>query len=477
MVRLILVTSTSAIFLAPPPTGARAVLWATFWTEVLSSTAKHIAVPYGTPPRVHLNSIVDAISAEADPRAEAAAHEFGTFQVRPNEPPRLFFERFQRSLNQMIDCFGVAGVSQPFARSILLYNVRLLSPDVAAQCQQKDFSQTLAAVQKWAQSQPATQARPTQAKSGLFCSFCRRPGHTVDVCRTKRQAQGARPTQGPSNDNHNNHNNHNKTHPRRKQGATVHLAHNLSPNAAFQLDSGADYHVADNEASFSPYSPCSTKLTGVCNVAIPVRGSGILRVPSLTGELSLRHVPGQSPTLLSTSRLEKDGYTISWSSPKLPVDVYDPSGRLCMRFERHGLHLIWRPSHPHTRPKILAAAADSSRNWHAILGHPGEKALTQALSQANIKGYTPPSSCDTCVKAKLTISRGKGTFRSATTFAEALHMDLVGGRTSLTPAPSDTSQAAATWYLLVVDEWSGYKTAYRLVSVVSVLHTFNCSTY
>ena len=49
-------------------------------------------------------------------------------------------------------------------------------------------------------------------------------------------------------------------------------------------------------------------------------------------------------------------------------------------------------------------------------------------------------------------------------------MDLVGGRGSLCPAPSDTSQAAATWFLLVVDEHTSWRWAWPVYSKKDVPH-------
>lgn len=97
------------------------------------------------------------------------------------------------------------------------------------------------------------------------------------------------------------------------------------------------------------------------------------------------------------------------------------------------------------------------RDWHCILGHPGQTAQNQALDLAGIKGYMSTPNCETCVKTKITVSRGHGSLRSSDQFAEAIHMDLVGGQKSLQPTTKDTSVPNASWFLLAVDEYTAYK--------------------
>ena len=85
-----------------------------------------------------------------------------------------------------------------------------------------------------------------------------------------------------------------------------------------------------------------------------------------------------------------------------------------------------------------------NRNWHKVLGHPGKTVQKMALENAGINNYKPPSDCEICTKSKITVSKGHGSLRSATKFAEAIHMDLVGGQKSLSPVATDTSVPNAT---------------------------------
>ncbi len=62
----------------------------------------------------------------------------------------------------------------------------------------------------------------------------------------------------------------------------------------------------------------------------------------------------------------------------------------------------------------------------------------------------------------------KGYLRSATQFAKTLHMDLVGGQKSLSPTTTDKSIPNATWFLLIVDEYSSFKWAWPIYTKKAV---------
>ncbi|KAI0999781.1 hypothetical protein K3495_g8414 [Podosphaera aphanis] len=102
-------------------------------------------------------------------------------------------------------------------------------------------------------------------------------------------------------------------------------------------------------------------------------------------------------------------------------------------------------------------------DWHLILGHPGQKTQDATLKLAGIKGYKSPSNCETYTKTKITKSIGHSSLRHSSAFAEAIHLDLVGGQKSLAPT-SDNSALSATWFLLAVDEHTSWKWAWPIYS-------------
>lgn len=81
--------------------------------------------------------------------------------------------------------------------------------------------------------------------------------------------------------------------------------------------------------------------------------------------------------------------------------------------------------------------------------------------------------CETCNKTKITISRGLGSLQSTISFAEAIHMDLVGGQSSLALTTTDSSVPAATWFLFTVDEHTSWEQSwpiYTKKTVASQIH-------
>ena len=85
-----------------------------------------------------------------------------------------------------------------------------------------------------------------------------------------------------------------------------------------------------------------------------------------------------------------------------------------------------------------------TRDWHTILGHPGQHAQNIMLKDAGIKNFKTHPDCETCIKAKITKCKGHGSLRNATSFGEIIHMDLVGGQKSLFPTTIDKSVPNAT---------------------------------
>ncbi|KAI1005872.1 hypothetical protein K3495_g2356 [Podosphaera aphanis] len=122
------------------------------------------------------------------------------------------------------------------------------------------------------------------------------------------------------------------------------------------------------------------------------------------------------------------------------------------------------PSRPITkRFNVLSV----KRDWHSILGHPGQKAQSAVLKSAKITAYKS-SKCEICTKSKITKLKDHGSLRSATSFGEVIHMDLVGGQKSLLPTTTDKSVPDATWFLLAVDELTAWKWAWSVYSKKTV---------
>lgn len=91
-----------------------------------------------------------------------------------------------------------------------------------------------------------------------------------------------------------------------------------------------------------------------------------------------------------------------------------------------------------------------------------------ALDYTGISGYKHPHDCGICTKTKITVSKDQRSLRSASEFAEAINMDLVGSQKSLSPVATDTLVTNPTWFLLAVDENTSWKWAWPIFSEKSV---------
>ncbi|KHJ34204.1 putative serine threonine protein kinase domain protein [Erysiphe necator] len=59
--------------------------------------------------------------------------------------------------------------------------------------------------------------------------------------------------------------------------------------------------------------------------------------------------------------------------------------------------------------------------------------------------------------AKITKFKGYGSLRNASTFGEAIHMDLEGDLKSLFPTTNGEIIPHATWFLLPIDDYTSWK--------------------
>lgn len=153
-------------------------------------------------------------------------------------------------------------------------------------------------------------------------------------------------------------------------------------------------------------------------------------------------------SILSTAQLENQGFSIHWPPNYGDIEHLCQDDTVCTVFHRINGRLMYNPNDGISKKAQLYPV---KRDWHNILGHPGQKAQDAMLKFAEGKGYKFPFDCEICSKAKITKSKGHGSLRNASTFGEAIHMDFVGGQKSLFPTTTDNSVPHATWFLLAVD--------------------------
>ncbi|KAI0993028.1 hypothetical protein K3495_g15156, partial [Podosphaera aphanis] len=402
-----------------------------------------------------LFEIVSASESNVFATSLSSTARFWSFQPETNMTFSIYFKEYQKRYQILKEHSPITATVQHHMKKLLLFHVRNMQPELANRCRDYSYADTITECRKW-----TTAVKPKntlKAGKSMTCNFCHNVGHMEKDCRKKRKEL---------NQNKEGH------HPRKDSGSQKQvLSVESSDSVSYQLDTGADYHVSSNENDFYCYSAHSKSVRVAGGGIVNTLGSGDILFPTSDGKIEhlngAIHISGESNRILSTAQLEKQGFSIRWPTQYKDVELIRPNGTVCARFHREFGRLIWRPTERFDPPKIYSI----NRDWHSILGHPGQKAQDAALDLAEIKGYKYPINCETCTKTKLTRTKGHGILRTSVEFLEAIHMDLVGGQKSLLPTTVDSSVPTATWFLLAVDEHTAWKWAWPIYNKKTVSTT------
>lgn len=459
--KLIFLSQTSAVFLKSPPQNRAITMWSTWWAAKLKDSAPHVTTAPRDSAREILKEIIMSSQAQSHSNTLSITAKFWNFKPEKNMSLNTYIKEFQKRFQALKEHSVIVPEIKTQMRNLLLFHVNNKQPDLAARCRQLSFEQTISECLSWSHINRPKSTYKNNVK--IICDYCNNIGHSIEECRKKKRAE-----KGKSQDKGKG-----KSHDKENKNSILSV-NKIPDNTPYQLDTAADYHVAGNESDFSSYikSPITIFVAGGGQVT--AAGHGDLLLPTCDGKIEKLKgailLPGQKTKILSTSQLENQGFSIRWPMNFQDIEIIRSDGSACARFKRQSGRLIWRPS---TINKLNTRVSNTiaysvGRNWHNILGHPGQTAQKMALDQAGIIGYNSPHDCEICTKSKITISKGHSSLRYASKFAEAIHMDLVGGQKSLSPVATDTSVPNATWFLLAVDEYTSWKWAWPIYSKKTV---------
>lgn len=331
---------------------------------------------------------------------------------------------------------------------LLLFHLTQLQPDLANRCHNLSFDDIFIECIRW--NTGLKSKHSGTVKNKITCNFCVHRGHKEEECRKKMKSKAKTLNESST------------------EKKILSVDDNLE-KLAYQLGTAADFHVSANKCDFSSYSKSSQTVRVAGGGQVTMAGCGDLLFPTVDNKTIIIngaiHLPGQKYKILSTAQLEKQGYSIRWPSKYRNTELIHPNGSIYATFQRIGGRLIYKPS-LHNSVEINVHSA--TRNWHQILGHPGQKAQEIILHATGIKGDKYPIDCETCTKTKITKFKGKGSLRTASSFREAIHMDLVGGQKTLAPTTTDDSVPNATLFLLAIDEFTLWKWAWPIYSKKTV---------
>lgn len=379
-------------------------------------------------------------------------HRFWTFEPPKNMSVQDFMKEYQRRFQDLKEHTSITADVEYQMKYLFLFHITNLNPDLANRCRDLAFTEMISECLRWT-STPIKAKNSNPQNSSIKCNFCGINGHVEKDCRKKKKIAKQNSQKVTESENKNK---------------ILSLNRNID-SSDFQLDTAADFHVSGNLNDFSSYSSSIQTVRVAGGGQVITAGCGNLIFPSidhkteiLTGAI---HLPGQDFRILSTSQLEKQGFSIRWPPNYQDIELIRPDGSICSIFHRKNGRLICKPPAPNAEQPELNSV---KRDWHSILGHPGQKAQESTLALAGIKGCKISIECEICAKSKITKCKGHGSIRTASSFGEVIHMDLVGGQKSLSPVTSDTSVPNATWFLLAIDEFTSWKWAWPIYSKKTV---------
>ena len=151
------------------------------------------------------------------------------------------------------------------------------------------------------------------------CSYCKKLGHTVDVCRKKASDNTASPATGNAAST--------------SSDTFFLLAHQdfaLHIDAsAIILDSGASTHMTGSLHNLTDIKPCVKNVTVANGATVPATSSGTMSLITASGNTlilsDVLHVPGMFATLLSIPTIvakDPDSTRVTFSGSKYEISLH-----------------------------------------------------------------------------------------------------------------------------------------------------------
>ena len=292
--------------------------------------------------------------------------------------------------------------------------------------------------------------RKNKSKQNVTCDNCHIDGHTKEQCYSKG---GGSEGQGPKQ----------KAKAKAKESETAVVATNDEEGDLFAftctsdyvamadqlevpksrlgtcIDSGASRDYCPDRSKFSNYKAIQRKITTADGRTLKAIGSGDLHLelPNGSGKTKIVfknaiHAPDMAFTLISISRLDEAGYSVTFN--KRMCTVKKPNGKTIATIPHaDGLYKIATTSHSKAGTTANAASIKMSiSEAHRKLGHVAHSAIRHAVTKGFISGIeldddSKVEFCEACAKAKsIRLPYPKETETRAKKFGERVHWDLWG---------------------------------------------------
>ena len=178
------------------------------------------------------------------------------------------------------------------------------------------------------------------------------------------------------------------------------------------VDSGASRDYCPDRERFTNYQQINHNITTADGRTVKAIGMGDMHVELPNGSKKTKtifknaiHAPEMAFTLISISRLDKAGYSVTFNKGMCTIE--DKNGRVIATIPHSdGLYRVVASNEPETKERANVASEKMSiSEAHRKLGHIAHAAVKHAISKGFITGIdldleSKPEFCEACAKAK-----------------------------------------------------------------------------
>ncbi len=315
---------------------------------------------------------------------------------------------------------------------------------------------------------PSGNASNNSRRDGLFCTYCKKKGHTEERCfklhpelappwfkggrGAQAQAQGGRQADGPA----------------LALVAVSSLGSGLEPQPGlWVLDTGATRHITPHFELFSNLRPDSTSLVFGNDETTTAIGVGDVEFFTTCDGRESRivlknvlYVPGAHASLLSVDQATQAGADFRFSAVSAEIVFNGAVQARATRGNQKGLYLI---NATYKRElAMFAAVKETPELWHRRLGHLGADSLLQLVKDNMVTGISIKAAditlpfCEPCILGKQT----RLPFSESTTKTERplelVHMDVCG--------PFQVPSLGGSVYMATfLDDFTGFSAVHPIV--------------
>ncbi|GFZ19218.1 hypothetical protein Acr_27g0009570 [Actinidia rufa] len=290
------------------------------------------------------------------------------------------------------------------------------------------------------------------------CAYCHQKGHWKDKCPIKEKKEPkANVAQNKNEDE--------------DLDAVLTVSSFTNHSDEWILDSGCSYHMSPYRDLFSSLEEFDGGIVLMGNDnACKTRGIGTIRLKMFDGTIrvltDVRYVPDLKKNLLSLGTLDSKGYKVTMEGGILKVVR---GALVAMKGTRKG-NLYFLDGSTVTGRVVVSNSSDesdTSRLWHMLLGHPGEKALQTLVRQGVLKGAKTGqiNFCEHCVLGKQTRVKFGTAIHQTEGILDYVHTDIWG--------PTRTSSLGGRhWFVTFIDDFSRRVWVYTMKHKDEVLDIF-----